>query len=488
MLLRGAGLLGVALPFLPSLARRAQAAGPTVKRFIGIAMPYGTVNSSFFPADSKRMLAPLSARAAGMRLSDIAGDVSTIFEQSTYENLLAKMILLDGIDGPYVTGHEKTFAFTGYAHDDPLLLPGKSIDQIIADEADIYQTEPIFRSLNFAGGPDNNTHAGVSISYTTSGGAVAAVPQITNPSLAWDYLFKNIAQGPDADAAFEQLKAQKLSVLDAVSADYQRLVTHDNLSRADQLRLEAHLAYLREFELSVEATAPITCTVPTAPEATDKAILRLPAHMINIAHALRCGLTNVVTLSLEANPVEYPTLGVTKDHHGLSHGKDGAARAEVVAQLDAMDRFHMEQVASLLELLDVVEEPDTGRTFLDNSIVMIGSDMGSVSNHKGQRMPCVLFGGTGVLEQDLLVDYRSDKTVSYQDSGQTDRIGISYNNVLLSVCQAFGLTPEQYEQGQLGIGNYAASKYYYNKFASQADYESFAYGDRRTRLAEIFVG
>ena len=119
---------------------------------------------------------------------------------------------------------------------------------------------------------------------------------------------------------------------------------------------------------------------------------------------------------------------------------------------------------------------------------MIGSDMGSVSNHKGQRMPCVLFGGKGVLKQDLLVDYRSDKTVTYGDSGQTDRIGVSYNNLLLSVCQAFGLLPEQYEQGQLGIGNYNASKYYWKKFASQADYEAFAYGDKRTRLEEIFVG
>jgi hypothetical protein len=491
MFLRGAGLFALSIPFLSSLAKTARAAPGPIKRFIGIFIPYGTVRSHWFPADDVRQLTPLSARAKAMTASDIAGDLSPVFQRATYEAVLSKMIFLDGIDGVYNIGHNKTYPFTGYSRNlgEGEVLSCMSIDQIIAERADIYDAEPAFRSLNLAAGPDAQTHSGTSVSYAMSGGAVVPVPQIANPGVAWDYMFKNVASGEEAIAAFEKLKADKLSVLDRVHEDYTRVMKHGNLSRADQLRLEAYADYLRELELSVSQSEAVTCTVPPRPDddPTQKQSVRLPAQIDNVVHAVRCGLTNVITLSMEPTSMSYPFLGnMVSHHHSMSHTKE--SNPDSVASLELLDRWHAEQIASLVERLDVVEDPDTGRTFLDNSIVMVASDMGSFQNHAGTRMPCLLFGGKGHFKQDLLVDYRSDKQVTIEDSGKTERIGVSYNNVLITVCQAMGLLPEEYEQGQEGIGDYPLSKFLWQAFGSEEAYAEYAYGDRRTPLGEILEG
>ncbi len=484
MFLRGAGLFALSIPFLPSLVRDARAASAPIKRFIALAMPYGSVREYWFPPDDVRKLSPLGPRGKGMPLGEIAGDLSPVFRRTTFEPILQKMLLLDGIDGKHNIGHQKSYPLTGFVAEPPALPPGKSIDQIIAEQASIYDQAPAFTSLNFASGPDGQTHSGNTISFTTSGGSVTPVPQMASPSASWEYLFKNVASGPDAEQVFERIKARKLSVLDHVLVDYQRLHQHPKLSRADQLRLEAHAQYVRELELGTQAAKPIDCDAPSSPvgEDLDKTLPRLQAQVQNVVHAVRCGLTRVLTFNMEPTSSSYP--GASSHHHSLSHKRDNDPQA--LASMEVIDRLHLEQIASLVSQLDVEEDPVSGRTFLDNSIVFVGNDMGSVVNHTGTRMPCLLFGGKDVLKQGLLVDFRHE--LKFTDpQGAIEGAGVSYNSLLVTLCQAMGLGPEQYEQGQAGIGDYAASKWRVKAFPSQEEYESFAFGDRRTPLAELLA-
>ena len=99
------------------------------------------------------------------------------------------------------------------------------------------------------------------------------------------------------------------------------------------------------------------------------------------------------------------------------------------------------------------EDPATGRSMLEDTVVFVGNNMGSVLNHKGSRMPCLMFGGSSVLRTGTLVDFRSQHSWSYVGGFERiERLGIAYNHLLVTMCQLFGLQPEDYEHGQEGIG------------------------------------
>ncbi len=506
--LRGAGSVSLALPFLPSLAGRAFAqisgSGSTeapkggIRRVIFFSLPYGTVQEHWFPSDAALTGArSVSSRAKESNLVDVMGKNGplTVFQNSVFSGLFDKMLFLDGIDGPSSIGHEKSYSLTGFVRDEPQALPGSSIDQIIASRARIYNSEPAFRTLNIASGP--GTHAGSSISYTQNGSKVVPVPQLSDPATVWDIAFQWVSSGgAQANAEFEQQRGRRLSIIDHVNGRHKALLAHPNLSCEDRSRVEAYLQHLRDYELSIKDAKLIECSTPSRPDIAsygrkDQAWTRYAEDQVdNIIHTVRCGLTHVVTFNAEPSARGYRNLpGVLGDHHGLSHEKETAKAGEGAAlELFEVDRFHMGLVARLLRGLDVEEDPGSGRTFLDNSIVFVGNDMGSVANHKGHRMPCLLAGGKGYFKQGKLIDFRSPYSQSYAGTARTARIGISYNGLLVTICQAMGLRPEDYELGQEGVGDYTPSTYYYRQFPGGKDeYVAYAYGDRRAPVPELLV-
>jgi hypothetical protein len=505
MFLRGAGAAALSIPFLGSLAGEAEAmpASPRIKRAVFVGLNYGSWRDLWFPSEAARTaLTRVSPRAQTMPLAAFAGDLSPVFTRDLVGDLLDKMIFLDGIDGPYTIGHEKSYSLTGQRVESASLLTAPSIDQIIAERALIYGSEPAFRSFNVAGG--TGTHAGPSISYADVGGIIQPVPQLTDPSAVWDAVFGAVALGDDpaSRAEAERRRALRLSVIDGVLSDYQALRASTRLSSNDRRRLDGYLDYLREYERSVAERETVVCAAPARPDSTTYPRspslypeVLAPDMASNVVHMLRCGLTNVVSFNIEPTAREYGFLpGVTGDHHGLSHGIEEIAGVDRVSpQIEQIDRFHVRVIAGLVRGLDV-EDPATGRSMLEDTVVFVGNNMGSVLNHKGSRMPCLMFGGRSVLRTGTLVDFRSPHSWSYVGGFERiERLGIAYNHLLVSMCQLFGLQPEDYERGQEGIGEYVASSYYYRGFGTgsraeqQVAYEAYAYGDKRAMLSELLA-
>ncbi len=507
--LQGAGAVSVALPVLPSLIGTSHAApqATPLRRLIVLNLPYGTINDHWFPLEAARTgMRPLADKGTAMPLAEIAGPLSTAMG-SAFDSVRDEMVLLDGIDGPWGMGHQRTFPLTGFTCD--LMqgcnyassLPGSSVDQIIADRALLYDGAPSLRSITLASGPAmaNLQWHGESLSFRNDGGGTVAVPHYHSPATAHGVLFANVATGGDSEAmaAFERRKQQRLSVVDAVLADYAAVRQSGRLSTTDQMKLDAYIEHLAALEGGIGDGQPLLCSPPAMPNegsypngdlAHEQ---RLRDHVTNVVHAVRCDATRVIALDFARDARDFPGLGAG-DHHNLWHDwENGGFMNSQSQQILSISEFLLSQVAELVNGLDVEEDPGSGRTFLDNSLVAVVSDMGSVNNHRGCRMPVLLFGGRDVINRGLLVDYRTNALMDASNVERNDRIGISYNTFLITLCQAFGLAPEDYEAGQDGIGMYTLDNdfnYYIKTFAGgAAGYDAYAYGNRKDPLPGILL-
>ncbi len=487
--LHGMGGLGLSAPLWSN--RDASAGGTggsdTPRRLIVVHSPYGHPRDSWFPSDEAREEELVSARARRTELASIEGDLSAAFERATWGNLLDHALILDGIDGGAVVGHEKAMGLTGWsvASEDELSAP--SVDQIIAREAELYPQTPAFRSLHPAIGFEGPTHGGNGISYGMEGSSVVVLPQIVDASALWQLALQPLAV-EGGEEAFDALQARRLRVVDHVAESYREVRNDPGLSSAERARLDQYMEHLDGLEGSIASAEYGGCEPPPKPDTdypSDAEHLALqPQQMVDlIAQMVKCDVTRVITLSLGASSLRYKNLGHSGHQHGMTHQYD---TWEPGGPLEDIARFNGQTMASLIGQLDEVEDQETGRTFLDNSLVVWTSSMGGVFNHGGLSMPVALFGAKGVIDRGALVDFRSPDH-SFGLHERTGRVGVNYGGVLVSMCQAFGLGPEQYEHGQQGIGEYAFSGALASVFGGDANYVDFAHGDKRNPLPEIFV-
>jgi len=139
-----------------------------------------------------------------------------------------------------------------------------------------------------------------------------------------------------------------------------------------------------------------------------------------LAHA--CDLTRVSTF-MWANADSwqyYPWIGVNEEHHELSHAADDDAVSR--DKLIAINAWHAEQVAYLLDRLAAAREPD-GSSLLDNSLVLWGNEIGAGNTHSYKDIPWLLAGGAGGR-------LKTGRFLQFKDK--------PHNDLLVSVCNAMG--------------------------------------------------
>ncbi len=490
---RNLGGLVLAAPTLEHLLGRSalavQETKPKIpKRFIAICTPFGVVGHDWFPRMKNGVR---SGQATVGELSSFHGmDMSSVLKQSHFDSISEKMLILDGLDANPKTNHSTAFPLTGYTTIRMEDVVVESIDQLIARRSPIYSTVPNVRSINLSNGTGTHTSNGSTMSFIREGSKTILNPEIYDPVVGARTLFEGVvAAGGDADRQ-EAKKRHRLNKAHHIHEQFKRALAHPRLGQADRRKFEAYMAHLDDFQNAIRAQESVVCTHPKAPDDPYETKVsrfdsnRARDHLSVMAHAIRCDLTRVYTFNMEPVHYRYPDLQVgTSNHHGMAHRwfEDGVASART--DMRNISMLHSKLVSDFIKSIDVVEDQDTGYTYLDNSVVVWLNNMGSTWNHHGSRVPCVLFGGRDFLKQGLLVDYRTDKKITHL--GTSERIGRSYNNLLITLCQLFGLTPEQYEQEQKGIGNYGSPGAFAKGFGDKAAYEEYAFGDRRTSLLEI---
>ena len=493
MFLRSAGGLALGLPFLPSLLPRSVKAGTSSgpRRLVAIQSQSGQMVDDFFPAWTPAGYQLRDAAYGGLRadgttalhttmpgtsatwapLADFtAQDLSKVLP-STLQPFFDKMLLLRGIDYLQGTSHGTGMMLGNYANcasgsefEARGLGPMPTIDQVLAYSDAFYPTPPLKRSLVLATGSPGSIS---DTDYGVAGGPVENVPAYLEPHDLWQDLFGDFME-PDMP-----MENPNRRLVNAVYEDYAQLAKHSRLSADDKATLERHMTFLDDIERELEQGVAAGCTKPDEPpvygvgypwqEVSSVADFEAwTGLLVDIAvAALRCDMTRIVTFQAQMGITDVSGMPINSYHNSADiagdwhdYAHDAADTSSSRANIVALNRWVVAAVFQrFLEQLDV-EESD-GATYLDNSLVYWGGELSM--DHYVIGMPTILAGSAGgALSTGHYVDY-SQMGNDYANPILPWGVlipGVPHNRLLVTILQAMGLAPGDYERdGRPGYGH-----------------------------------
>lgn len=434
--LRGLGGAAVALPLLGAFGRdaMAQAAPGSMtadgfpKRFIYLFHPNGTMQEDFWPTagsserdfELSRILTPLEAHRdkliipEGINLDSGGGEFGP---GEPHQRGMGTVLTGRPLqEGDFVGGDG---SLAGWAD-------GISLDQHLAQQ--IGSSTP-FKSLHLGVRADTTAPTAevrTRISYT---GPAQPVPPQNDPLVVFQDLFSDFETEP---AELQAIREQRKSILDTVAGQIDAV--NKRVGARDRLRLESHLAMVRDLEVRLEneRVTGEACYAPAEPDAlepdsedTMPDIARL--HVDLMVMALACDLTRVASLQFSnaKNHIRFPWLDSLGDGHQLSHAgpSNDSAHEEWVKR----DAWFASQFAYLLTKLDSVQEGDG--TMLDNTVVLWINELSQGNTHSHINMPFVMAGSAG----------------GYFDTGRYLQYdNASHSDLLVSIQNAFGIEDETF--------------------------------------------
>lgn len=232
-----------------------------------------------------------------------------------------------------------------------------------------------------------------SLSWTGSGVLIPCEEK------AADVFARMFLQGTPAetDAQIRRLEIGQ-SILDAVAGQAKQL--QRTVGARDRDRLDQYFTSVRDLEQRMQMsqeweTRPkpkVSAPMPLDP-ASPKAYMDKVKLMYDMARlAFETDSTRSISLlldSVNSPAIEFGDVKTTDGYHNLSHhGKS----KEKLAQLKAIDEWHMKLLADLLTGLKAVKEE--GEPLLDRTMVVYGSNLGNANTHVTTNLP-VLFAGGG---------------------------------------------------------------------------------------------
>lgn len=407
--LRGAGV-ALGLPLLDAMSPAFAAAKKTrpPKRFLGVSLSLGLHAPNWVPENDGRNYKPSRYLKS---LQDIRDDFTVI----------------SGCSHPRVTGGHSAEGSIWSACPNSRGSTSRntiSLDQLMAKHLG-HQTR--FPSLVL------NTANGKSPSYTENG---AMIPAESNPRRLFGKLF--IDDSPAARKQQRELLKGGQSVLDIVGAEAKAL--EREVGAADQEKLDAWYTSVRELEKRLEMSEdwvdrpkPKVGGAPRDPDRNNAADLER-AMLDIIFLALQTDSTRFVTLHCTGNGVR-SLEGVDENYHSLSHhGRD----EEKLDQLAIVEQAMVDAWGNFLRKLKGSEQGD--HTLLDDTMVLLTSNLGNASSHNNKNMP-VLFGGGGFRHgQHLAFDQRNNYPLPNLYLSALHEVGLQTENFATSTGEMDGLT------------------------------------------------
>lgn len=271
-----------------------------------------------------------------------------------------------------------------------------------------------------------------------------------DPRSVFDRLFSN-GNARETAANRARRDRQNRSILDFAMEDARGL--QNELSTADQRKLEEYLTSIREIETRIArgATESPATLPPGAVRPPARAVRNgqqrpnadeYPQHvrlMLDLfVLAWQGDLTRVITLpfSNEGSNQTFGFVGVPVPHHETSHHMNNAEKLE---QLTRINAFHIQQFAYLLNKLDSVQE-GTG-TLLDNSLIAYGCGNSDSNRHNHDNLPTLLAGrGAGTVRGGRHIRFPAETPINNLWVAMLDRMGAQYNRLGDSTGKLEGLS------------------------------------------------
>jgi hypothetical protein len=402
--LRASGV-AVALPGLLA-TRSAKGAGDGTKgdarRMIAICAPLGIHTPHLFPQTAGRE-----------------------YEATKYLEPLQetrdKVSVISGLMHPMVDGGHSAEAsyLTGAPHPgQPSFRNTISVDQFAAERLGHLTRFP-FLSLSAGNG---------GISYTRSG---VQIPSESRPSRVFATLF---LEGSAQEKANQMRRIKDgQSILDLVNSQVKSI--QKKSGRADSETLDQYFTSVRELEQRMVAAEewakrpkPVVDQKPPK-DIEDRADFtgRMELLFDLMALAIQTDSTRLITLKGAGGAEVVNLKGVDDGWHNLSHhGRDPAK----IEQLGIIEREEFRLFGKFLKKLDAIKDGDA--TLLDQTAILLGSNLGNASSHNNSNLPIVVAGGRFQHGQHLAFDEAKAPPLA---------------NVLVSFLQHLNLEVDQFSTG-----------------------------------------
>ena len=361
----GAGVL--ALPWLESFSSAAEPAPP--KRMINICTGFGLYGPAFFPGQAGMDYKP-------SEYLEILGD------------LRKQYTVFSGISHPEIGGDHASEAcfLTSAKHPTrPGFRNTVSMD-VVASKQVAGATRFPFMTLS--------TQDGSPLSYTDTG---AGIPAWGVPSQVFAKMFI-AGSKQQVKAEMERIRRGK-SILDLMKSrlsqlsrtvslhDRQQVADYAEAVRGLEKQLVAEEKWVNLPKPQVSEPQPNE-NYPSPFSDRSNSIGRANVMLGLMKLAVQTDSTRVASLFIKGMDEKPPIPGVNEGHHGLSHHGRNPKKIE---QLKIIEKEKMKVFGDFL--LSLRETPEGGGNLLDNTQVLIGSNLGDASGHGTTNLPILLAGG-----------------------------------------------------------------------------------------------
>jgi hypothetical protein len=293
----------------------------------------------------------------------------------------------------------------------------------------------------------HGTHENGNVYFSYLPGNKVRTPE-DNPLAAFKQLFGNTTTGSGTVTT-----DPRASVLDNSIAEIQALSTR--LGAAERAKLDLHLSALREVERRVKATAPVTggklspstfnregFVVPDGftgypavfnREENFQIVGKLQTDLAVLA--LANDVTRVVSIqwSHPVSPTQMAFTGSTQRHHDASHY--GTPDSPTAANFIKLQSYYAGRLADLINKLRAV--PEGAGTLLDNTVILLFSELGDSNLHDHSNMPFVVAGRAGGR-------IRTGRYLSLPEE--------AHSKLLVSIAQAMGANVNTFGYAGRGTG------------------------------------
>lgn len=408
--LKGTGAAALSLPLLEAMTANfgtlAQAAeardGNSPKRFVAMCATLGFHTPFLFPEQEGRdfELTPYLKK-----LKDHRRDLSLISglshpQQQGNNGHASELTWLTSAQRPGLAGFRNTI----------------SIDQLIAQQIGIETRYP-YLALSTSGR---------SMSWSSNG---VEIPAESSPAKLFKALF---IEGTEEEVATELRELERgRSILDTVMGQARQL--DPQLSHLDREKLDEYLTAVRDLEVRLQQSEGwvkrpkprVDAEQPKDIQDRNDAIGRQRLMSDMIVLALQTDSTRTITFQLGGLNSVPVIPGVNNDWHNLSHhGKD----PEKIDELKIIEEAEFTAFNDFLTKLKAVQE--NGRSLLDHTAVLFGSNLGNASSHDWHNLPIVLAGG----------NYRHGSHIAHDPKNNTP-----FANLFVSLAQHhMGLEIDQF--------------------------------------------
>src|SRR3989440_4154448 len=375
------GLSAASLPFLMGLPSLGLASPPRPRqRLIVMFSPNGTIPPAYWPDEV----------GSDFKLKEIMTALEAFRDRMLILHGLSNKVRGDG-DGHMrgmsclLTGIELFPGNIQGGSDTPAgWASGISIDQEIRNFFQSKEeTRTRFGSLEFGVGVTDLADPWTRMSYA---GPNKPVAPISDPYQMYQKLYGQMKD-----------KESLQSILDDVRHDLKKV--RRRISAEDRRLLEDHETLVRQMEKEISEAdrQKLRVSPPSLEEGVadqNENVPRLSRMQIDLlVNSFVNDMARVATLQYtkSVGQAKMNWLGITENHHGLSHepDKDEAALAKLVK----INTWFCGELRYLVEKLAKTPEPGDSGTMLEHTLIVWTNELGKGNSHTLDNIPFVLLGG-----------------------------------------------------------------------------------------------